>query len=33
MSSHFKPVLPGFDHVKRFWDGKRHKVVAKVLPG
>lgn len=33
MSSHFKPVLSGFEHVKRFWDGKRHKVVAKVLPG
>ncbi|HCV03157.1 chemoreceptor glutamine deamidase CheD [Pseudoalteromonas sp. MEBiC 03607] len=33
MSNHFKPVLPGFEHVKRFWDNQRQKVVAKVLPG
>ncbi|MFC0120013.1 chemoreceptor glutamine deamidase CheD [Pseudoalteromonas xiamenensis] len=30
---HFKPVIHGFEHVKRFWDSTRHKVVAKVLPG
>ncbi len=29
----FKPVLPGFEHVKRYWDSGRDKVVAKVLPG
>ncbi|MEI5640309.1 MULTISPECIES: chemoreceptor glutamine deamidase CheD [unclassified Pseudoalteromonas] len=29
----FKPVLGGFEHVKRFWDSGRAKVVAKVLPG
>ncbi|MBR8842552.1 chemoreceptor glutamine deamidase CheD [Pseudoalteromonas sp. JC3] len=29
----FSPVLRGFEHVKRFWDSGRSKVVAKVLPG
>ncbi|CCQ12732.1 Chemotaxis protein CheD [Pseudoalteromonas luteoviolacea B = ATCC 29581] len=29
----FKPVIQGFEHVKRFWDSSRGKVVAKVLPG
>ncbi|PAY01382.1 chemotaxis protein CheD [Pseudoalteromonas sp. HM-SA03] len=29
----FRPVLRGFEHVKRFWDSGRSKVVAKVLPG
>ncbi|WP_440054348.1 chemoreceptor glutamine deamidase CheD [Pseudoalteromonas sp. T1lg65] len=29
----FKPVLNGFEHVKRFWDSGRDTVVAKVLPG
>ncbi len=29
----FRPVLRGFEHVKRFWDSGRAKVVAKVLPG
>ncbi|MFC3034842.1 chemoreceptor glutamine deamidase CheD [Pseudoalteromonas fenneropenaei] len=30
---HFKPVIHGFEHVKRFWDSGRQKVIAKVLPG
>ncbi|KZN29952.1 chemoreceptor glutamine deamidase CheD [Pseudoalteromonas sp. SMS1] len=29
----FRPVIRGFEHVKRFWDAGRSKVVAKVLPG
>ena len=29
----FQPALKGFEHVKRFWDSSRHKVMAKVLPG
>lgn len=29
----FKPVIHGFEHVKRFWDSGRHMVIAKVLPG
>ncbi|AOT06726.1 chemoreceptor glutamine deamidase CheD [Pseudoalteromonas luteoviolacea] len=31
--NHFRPVIRGFEHVKRFWDAGRNKVVAKVLPG
>lgn len=27
------PSLPGFDHVKRFWDPKHQVYVAKILPG
>ncbi|GLQ32338.1 chemoreceptor glutamine deamidase CheD [Litoribrevibacter albus] len=27
------PVLPGFDHIKRFWDPKHQVYVAKILPG
>ncbi|WP_404342067.1 chemoreceptor glutamine deamidase CheD [Pseudoalteromonas mariniglutinosa] len=33
MPHHFKPVLYGFENVKRFWDASREKVIAKVLPG
>ena len=33
MSNQFKAVLPGFEHVKRFWDAGQQRVVAKVLPG
>ncbi|MDP2634216.1 MAG: chemoreceptor glutamine deamidase CheD [Pseudoalteromonas sp.] len=33
MSNQFKTVLPGFEHVKRFWDAGQQHVVAKVLPG
>ncbi|WP_462157032.1 chemoreceptor glutamine deamidase CheD [Pseudoalteromonas sp. GB56] len=29
----FHPTLAGFEHIKRFWDSSRHKVMAKVLPG
>lgn len=25
--------LPGFDHIKRFWDPKHESYVAKILPG
>ncbi|MDK1288984.1 chemoreceptor glutamine deamidase CheD [Pseudoalteromonas umbrosa] len=31
--NHFRPVISGFEHVKRFWDAGRNTVVAKVLPG
>ncbi|MCF6438397.1 chemoreceptor glutamine deamidase CheD [Pseudoalteromonas luteoviolacea] len=31
--NHFRPVISGFEHVKRFWDAGRSTVVAKVLPG
>jgi len=33
MASHFKPVLHGFEHIKRFWDSGQRQVIAKVLPG
>lgn len=33
MNNEFKPVISGFEHVKRFWDSSRSMVVAKVLPG
>ena len=33
MDSHFKPVLHGFEHIKRFWDSGQRQVIAKVLPG
>ena len=33
MTEQFKSVLQGFEHVKRFWDPKRSRVTAKVLPG
>jgi chemotaxis protein CheD len=29
----FKPVLHGFEHIKRYWDKSRDAVVAKILPG
>ncbi len=33
MQTQFKPVLAGFEHIKRYWDATRDQVVAKVLPG
>lgn len=27
------PVLPGFEHLRRFWDPTHHCVTVKVLPG
>ncbi|GMM86348.1 chemoreceptor glutamine deamidase CheD [Pseudoalteromonas sp. MTN2-4] len=33
MDNRFKPVIRGFEHVKRFWDSGRGCVIAKVLPG
>jgi len=33
MTEQFTSVLQGFEHVKRFWDPKRSRVTAKVLPG
>ncbi|MBH0056892.1 chemoreceptor glutamine deamidase CheD [Pseudoalteromonas sp. SWXJZ94C] len=33
MYTQFKPVLAGFEHVKRYWDSSRESVIAKVLPG
>jgi len=33
MQTQFKPVLTGFEHIKRYWDATRDQVVAKVLPG
>ncbi|MEL0634106.1 chemoreceptor glutamine deamidase CheD [Pseudoalteromonas carrageenovora] len=33
MHAQFKGVLPGFDHIKRYWDSGRESVVAKILPG
>ena len=33
MDNRFKPVINGFEHVKRFWDAGRGSVIAKVLPG
>lgn len=27
------PMLPGFDHVNRFWDRSRQQFMAKILPG
>lgn len=26
-------ALPGFEHIKRYWDPSRHRHVAKLLPG
>jgi chemotaxis protein CheD len=26
-------VMPGFEHIKRFWDAKHQTYVAKILPG
>ena len=33
MDNRFKPVIRGFEHVKRFWDSGRDSIIAKVLPG
>lgn len=33
MTEQFRSVLPGFEHVKRFWEPERSRVTAKVLPG
>ena len=33
MHTEFRPVLPNFEHIKRYWDSGRGSVVAKVLPG
>lgn len=33
MHAKFRPVLPGFEHIKRYWDAGRTSVVAKILPG
>lgn len=33
MRTDHKPVLNGFEHIKRYWDSSRNQVVAKVLPG
>lgn len=33
MQHEFKPVLHGFEHIKRYWDKSRNTVVAKILPG
>lgn len=29
----FKPVLPDFEHIKRYYDKQRSIIVAKILPG
>lgn len=29
----FAPVLPGFDHIGRFWDGANNACTARLLPG
>lgn len=28
-----EPALPGFEHIKRFWDAPRQRFIAKILPG
>ncbi|WP_126454258.1 chemoreceptor glutamine deamidase CheD [Sulfuriflexus mobilis] len=28
-----KPVLPGFEHINRYWDRMHHAHAAKILPG
>ncbi|PAJ71862.1 chemotaxis protein CheD [Pseudoalteromonas sp. NBT06-2] len=33
MEGEFKPVYPGFENIKRYWDCNRKSVVAKILPG
>lgn len=33
MNMDFKPTLPKFDHIKRYFDQSRNSVVAKILPG
>lgn len=33
MQHEFKPVYPGFENIKRYWDRSREIVVAKILPG
>lgn len=33
MQVEFRPVITGFEHIKRYWDAGRNSVVAKVLPG
>ena len=34
MSEHIlKPSLPGFEHVKRYWDKTQNQAIAKILPG
>lgn len=33
MTIEFKPVLPDFEHIKRYHDRQRNMVVAKILPG
>ena len=33
MHAQFRPVRPGFEHIKRYWDAGRTSVVAKILPG
>ncbi|MBE0361014.1 MULTISPECIES: chemoreceptor glutamine deamidase CheD [Pseudoalteromonas] len=33
MHAELRPVLPSFEHIKRYWDSGRDSVVAKVLPG
>ena len=33
MHAQFKGVLPGFEHIKRYWDSGRESAVAKILPG
>ena len=33
MDNRFKPVIRGFEHVKRFWDSGRDSIIAQALPG
>ena len=33
VEQNFKPVLPGFKHINRYWDKVNHVVAAKLLPG
>ena len=33
MNMFFKPALPKFEHIKRYYDQSRKTVVAKILPG
>lgn len=33
MQVDFKPVLPDFEHIKRYYDKQRNIIVAKILPG
>jgi chemotaxis protein CheD len=33
LTPRFAPVLPGFEHLRRFWDPTQHCVTVKVLPG